>query len=287
MKKGKKMALGRGLDDLLGEVESAYEHNLTIKDSDLTVGDIDIDKIDVNPYQPRKIFDEEKLDELSQSIKKHGILQPIIISKREDRYLLIAGERRLRASKLANLDAIKAITMDIEDKKLREYALIENIQRDDLNILEIAYSYSALINEHNITHEELSKMVYKSRSSITNILRLLKLTVYAQQMVSEGKITLGHAKLIVVLEEKMQNKIIDLIIKDDLSVANTSNVIKKLTTKTKAISTKNSIKYDTKEVNNIIDKLKENNLKAKVTKDKFIISINSQDDIDKILKYFV
>ncbi|MCK5294577.1 MAG: ParB/RepB/Spo0J family partition protein, partial [Arcobacteraceae bacterium] len=192
------MALGRGLSELLGEVETAYENN--IEDNNNVI-EIDIFKINPNPYQPRKIFDEEKIQELSDSILSHGLLQPIIVTKDYDKYIVVAGERRLRASKLAKLKTIKVIVINIEDKKLREYALIENIQRADLNILEIAYSYSSLINEHNITHEELALMVHKSRSSITNILRLLTLSVYTQQMLSANKISQGHAKLIIGLDE--------------------------------------------------------------------------------------
>jgi len=188
------MALGRGLSEILSEVEAAYENNI---DNTNLVKEIELDKIEPNPYQPRKIFDEEKLAELSRSIVSHGLLQPVVVVKKGNKYILIAGERRFRASKLANLSTIKAIIVDIDEKKLREYALIENIQRDDLNILEVAYSYAGLINEYNITHEELSNMVFKSRSSITNILRLLTLSVYTQQLISANKITHGHAKLII------------------------------------------------------------------------------------------
>ena len=223
------MALGRGLGELLGEIESAYDDNIgTNSSSDLTQDDIDISLIETNPHQPRKIFNQEKLEELSKSIKNHGLLQPIVVTKRDDKYILIAGERRLRASKLANFIKIKAVILDIDDSKLREYALIENIQRDDLNILEIAYSYAALINEHSITHDELANMVHKSRSSITNILRLLSLSIYAQQMVSSDKITLGHAKVIISLDEKEQKKVIDTVIGQKLSVRETEKLVKEL-----------------------------------------------------------
>jgi len=283
------MALGRGLGELLGEVESAYEDNLTsnTKSNDL-VNELDINKIKVNPYQPRKVFDKEKLQELSESILNHGILQPIVVTKRDNGYLLIAGERRLRASKLAKLTKIKAIIIDIEDKKLREYALIENIQRDDLNILEIAYSYASLINEHNITHEELSSMVHKSRSSISNILRLLNLSVYAQQKISDDKISLGHAKLIVTFDEKLQNKIVDSIVGQKLSVAQTSELIKNLKSSNNKVEKKLEIKntYDTNKLQIAVKSLEKENLKVKLTNKSFNISIRSENDINKILKYF-
>jgi len=281
------MALGRGLGELLGEIESAYEDNLTTNDLNDLVNELNINKIKVNPHQPRKVFDEIKLKELSNSILKHGILQPIVVTKRDDSYLLIAGERRLRASKLANLSKIKAIIIEIEDSKLREYALIENIQRDDLNILELAYSFKALINEHNITHEELSSLIYKSRSQISNILRILNLSVYTQQKISDNKISLGHAKLLVTLDENIQNKIVDSIIGQKLSVSQTSDLIKNFKNKKDDFKIKKTnSKYNLEPLNTIINKLSANNLKVKLSNKSFNISINSQDDIDKILKYF-
>ncbi len=282
------MALGRGLGELLGEIESAYDDNIgTNSSSDLTQDDIDISLIETNPHQPRKIFNQEKLEELSKSIKNHGLLQPIVVTKRDDKYILIAGERRLRASKLANFIKIKAVILDIDDSKLREYALIENIQRDDLNILEIAYSYAALINEHSITHDELANMVHKSRSSITNILRLLSLSIYAQQMVSSDKITLGHAKVIISLDEKEQKKVIDTVIGQKLSVRETEKLVKELKEPKKENPKKiQKNSYDISTLKNIAKKLHNSDLKVKVTNNSFNISINSQEDIEKILKYF-
>ncbi|MGB5868062.1 MAG: ParB/RepB/Spo0J family partition protein, partial [Arcobacteraceae bacterium] len=200
------MALGRGLGELLGEIETAYENNnISVKNE---IYEIDVNNIKLNPYQPRKIFNEEKLRELSESIEKNGLLQPIVVTKDAGTYLLVAGERRLRATKLANLSTIKALVIDVDNDKLRELALIENIQRDDLNIIEVAYSYAGLINDYDITHYELAKIVSKSRSSISNILRLLTLSSFAQKMLGADKITLGHAKLIVGLSEDEQKIII-------------------------------------------------------------------------------
>jgi len=280
------MALGRGLGELLGEIESAYGDNIGNNQEN---NELQITKIKTNPYQPRKIFNQEKLEELSKSINSHGLLQPIIVTRKDDGYILIAGERRLRASKLANLTKIKAIIIDIDDNKLREYALIENIQRDDLNILEVAYSYASLINEHSMTHDELANMVHKSRSSITNILRLLNLSVYAQQMVSSNKISLGHAKVIVSLDEETQKKVIDTIIGQKLSVRETEKLLKDLqnnSTKLDNKKDKNNLSLDFNNLNNIVKELKKNNLKVKITDKSFNILIKSQDDIEKILKYF-
>jgi len=283
------MALGRGLGELLGEVQSAYEDNLTTNKQEDFVSELQIEQIKVNPYQPRKIFDTVKLEELSKSILSHGILQPIVVTKKDNEYILIAGERRLRASKLAKLDTIKSIIIDLEDKKLREYALIENIHRDDLNVLELAYSYAGLINEHSITHEELANMVHKSRSSITNILRLLNLSVYAQQMISSSKITLGHAKLIISLDENLQKKIVDSIIGQKLSVLQTQNLINDLKSNSKIKekqkkTTKSNFDYENLSI--LANKLEEKDLKIKITNKSFNITINSQEDIEKILKLF-
>ena len=229
------MALGRGLGEILSEVEEAYEKDLRDIDSfeleaqGARVEELPIDRISANPFQPRKHFDEQALKELSQSIAEHGLLQPIVVIEKEDGYLLIAGERRLRAHKLAKFTHIKAIvaSVDIDEVKLRELALIENIQRENLNAMELANSYAELIEVHNITHDELSSIVHKSRSQITNTMRLLSLSSYVQGQLVEGKISQGHAKVLVGLDEKKQKIVIDSIIGQKLSVRDTENMIKK------------------------------------------------------------
>ena len=228
------MALGRGLGDILSEVEEAYEKDLGDIDSfeleaqGVHVEELPVAEISPNPFQPRKHFDETALKELSQSIKEHGLLQPIVVIPKEEGYLLIAGERRLRAHKLAKLETIKAIIADvkIDDIRMRELALIENIQRENLNAIELAHSYAELIEVHKITHDELSTIVHKSRSQITNTMRLLSLSPYAQQQVAEGKITQGHAKVLVGLDEKRQKVIIDSIIGQKLSVRDAEKMAK-------------------------------------------------------------
>lgn len=229
------MALGRGLGEILSEVEEAYEKDLSNIDSfelesqGARVEDLPVDSISENPFQPRKHFDEQALKELSQSILEHGLLQPIVVIEKEDGYLLIAGERRLRAHKLAKLANIKAIIadVDIDEVRLRELALIENIQREDLNAIELANSYAELIDVHNITHDELSSIVHKSRSQITNTMRLLSLSSYAQKQLVEGKISQGHAKVLVGIDDKKQKIVIDSIIGQKLSVRDTENMVKK------------------------------------------------------------
>ncbi|AXH10315.1 chromosome partitioning protein ParB [Malaciobacter halophilus] len=285
------MALGRGLGELLGEVEVAYE-NGNGKDTLEKIGtivEIDVNLIKSNPNQPRKIFDEDKLKELSDSIVEHGLLQPIVVVQNSDTsFTLISGERRLRAHKLANLEKINSIVLDIEEFKLRELALIENIQRDDLNIIELAYSYAQLINEHNITHDELSKRVFKSRTSITNTLRLLQLSSYVQQLLANNKITAGHAKIMLGLEEEQQKLVADSIIGQKLSVRETEKLVKDLkepSTK-KVQKNKKTTNYDFKPLNNVLKTLKDNDLKVKAEKNYFKIEITSQEDIEKISNYF-
>jgi ParB family chromosome partitioning protein len=229
------MALGRGLGEILSEVEEAYEKDLNninsfeLEAQGARVAELNVSEISPNPFQPRKHFDEDALKELSQSIVEHGLLQPIVVIEKEDGYLLIAGERRLRAHKLAGLSQIKAIIVDVEidEVRLRELALIENIQRENLNAIELANSYAELIEVHDITHDELSSIVHKSRSQITNTMRLLTLTPFAQEQLIEGKISQGHAKILVGLDQEKQKVIIDSIVGQKLSVRETEEMVKR------------------------------------------------------------
>ena len=280
-----KSALGRGLGELLGEIDIAYdnENNIT---SD-SIEEINVDIIIPNPSQPRTVFDESKIEELSESIKEHGLLQPINVTRDGDQYILIAGERRLRATKMANMDTIKAIVINVDDNKLAELALIENIQRSDLNIVELAKSYAKLINEYNITHDELSKKVSKSRSSITNTLRLLNLSNYVQDKLSSNTITLGHAKTMLGLDENSQKKIIDTIVGQKLSVRDTENLIKNVKESNKSVKTVSKTKLNIELLDKIIQDLKSKNIKSSLQNNSIKINFNSQEDIEIISKYFV
>lgn len=281
------MALGRGLGELLGEVEIAYENSTSGVNQGIRK--IDLSLIKPNPNQPRKIFDEEKLQELSESIKEHGLLQPIVVIENSDgTFTLIAGERRLRAHKLANLEQIKAIVVDEDELKLRELALIENIQRDDLNIIELAFCYAQLLNEHNITHEELSKKVFKSRTSITNTLRLLQLSAYVQQAIASDKISAGHGKIMLGLTVDEQKMVCDSIVGQKLSVRETEKLVKEIKEKDleKPKKEKITTTFNFSSLNGLVGQLKENNLKVKLEKNYFKIEFNSQEDIEKISSYF-
>ena len=223
------MGLGRGLGSILDEVGKAYESEMGASSYDgEMVHEIEVDEISPNPYQPRKTFDAVALQELSDSIVNHGLLQPIVVIEKDDGYLLVAGERRLRAHKLANIETIRCVIadVDIDDVKLRELALIENIQREDLNAIELAHSYDELIKVYNITHDELSNIVYKSRSQITNTLRLLDLSDYVKEKLTASIISQGHAKVLVGFEDKDQKILVDTIIGQKLSVRESELLVK-------------------------------------------------------------
>ncbi len=285
------MALGKGLGAILEEVGEAYESEMfsadgvISKDLEEMVSEIEVSLVDPNPYQPRKNFDKDKLTELSQSIKKHGLLQPIVVVSLDERYILVAGERRLRAHKLANLDTIKAIIADVEydEIRMRELALIENIQREDLNPIELAHSYQELITVHKITHEELSQIVHKSRSQITNTLRLLSLDEYVAQALIDGKITQGHAKVMVGLESKRQKILTDTIIGQKLSVRDAEEFIK-------SVKNGNGIKKESKksfkiskENKEIIEKLLP--VKSKIKNNKIEIVLQNEDEVMKFITF--
>ena len=283
------MALGKGLGDILSEVEEAYGKDLSHIDSfeleaqGARVEELGVDTIMPNPFQPRKHFDENTLQELSKSIKEHGLLQPVVVIEKEDGYLLIAGERRLRAHKLAKLTTIKAIIadVDIDEARLRELSLIENIQRENLNAIELANSYAELIEVHNITHDELSEIVHKSRSQITNTMRLLSLSSYAQKQVVSGKISQGHAKMLVGLDEKKQKIIIDSIIGQKLSVRDAEKMIKNYKGNVSATSFKTStpslLERYAKELESALP------FKHKIKAKSIEISLTNEKDIENFL----
>ncbi|HHV74541.1 MULTISPECIES: ParB/RepB/Spo0J family partition protein [unclassified Thermoanaerobacterium] len=220
-----KRGLGRGLQALIPEID---------EESAKGVESIKISDIEPNQFQPRKHFDDESLKELSDSIKEHGIIQPIIVRKNDFGYQIVAGERRWRAAKLAGLKEVPAIVKDFDDQKVMEIALIENLQREDLNPIDEAKAYKSLMEQFNLTQEEISKRVGKSRSSIANSIRLLNLDEEVQNMLMEGKITTGHAKVILALQDaEKQNMIAKKIVDKNLNVRDTENLIKEVTSSKK------------------------------------------------------
>lgn len=293
----KNAGLGRGLSAILGEVEEAYQNDLN--DNSGLVVEIDLDKIKPNPLQPRKVFDATSLQELAVSIEEHGLLQPILVyedSKNADHYFLIAGERRLRASKLAKKESVKAIVVDVQEEKLRELALIENIQREDLNPIDLAQSYKELIEDYGITHEEVAKRLSKSRAQITNTLRLLELSKDVQTMILENKISQGHAKMLVTLPKEQQTLIANSIIGQKLSVHETEKIIKKFKEdlKESGIQTskhsKNSTPFNAlnndsiAKLEKICKRLQSQLIKANLSKNKLIVEFSNDEEVEKFIK---
>jgi len=230
---GNKKALGRGLDALLGNAEADYNRSRKNNENNAepttgSIAEIDIALIETNPFQPRTEFEKEALLELAASIKEHGLIQPITVRKLDsNKYQLISGERRFRASQAAELTKIPAYIRVANDQSMLEMALVENIQRKDLNAIEVALSYKRLIDECDLTQEELAKKVSKNRSSVTNTLRLLNLPVEIQSAIIENKISFGHARALLALsDEAMQLYLLDQIISQELSVRQTEEWIK-------------------------------------------------------------
>lgn len=282
----KKAALGRGLDALLGEVGEAYENESSAQNS---VVEIPLESIEPNPYQPRKHFDDDTLKELAESIKKDGLIQPVIVVEDGlDGYILVAGERRFRASKLAKMESIKAIVLDITKEQMQQYALIENIQREDLNPIELAQSYEALIKLHGVTHEELASIIHKSRTHITNTLRLLNLSKKTQEALVQKKISAGHAKVLVGLEEKDQMTMVNSIIGQKLSVREVENIIKGM--KQPQNSTKRVSKPKQEDESGALylmelhEKLKKLGIKSVVSADKITLEFIDQSQVDTFAK---
>lgn len=216
----KKNALGRGLGALISDAET----------KSVAVAEIPIEFIQTNPFQPRSEFNEEALTELSESIKQLGIIQPITVRKmNENQFQLISGERRLRAAKLAGLNTIPAYVREANDQEMLEMALVENTHRQDLDPIEIAISYQRLIDECNLTQEQLSERIGKNRSTVANFLRLLKLNPEIQAGLKQNKITVGHARaLINVQDEETQKMIYHQIIRYDFSVRKVEDIVREL-----------------------------------------------------------
>jgi ParB family chromosome partitioning protein len=275
--------LGRGLGEIFDEVTQSYEDEIP---SSVGASEIELDLIHANPYQPRKVFDQNSLEELAYSIRDHGLLQPIVVTEGIDGYTLISGERRLRAHKFLNLKTIKVVLADIPLGKFRELAIIENIQRDELNSIDLAVSYKELLEEHNITHEELSKLIHKSRTQITNTIRLLQLSDYTQKMLISEKITQGHAKVIIGLSEDKERIIADMIVSQKLSVRDTENYVKELKNKKEISSNKvdkrvvPKTKINFKELENFFSLF---DVKTQSKANKITLSFKDEEEIKKFI----
>ncbi|HBI81096.1 MAG TPA: chromosome partitioning protein ParB [Bacteroidales bacterium] len=296
----KKMALGKGLGALIDDAidptrnQGASERHIVNE----LVNEIDIDTIDVNPFQPRTQFDEEGLQELADSISKLGIIQPLTVRAVDGRFQLISGERRLRAAKLAGLTSIPVFIRTADDQGMLEMSLVENIQREDLNAIEVAISYQRLIEECNLTQETLSGRVGKKRATISNYLRLLKLPAEIQLGISQNLISMGHARALITIDDpKAQLDIYNQIINEGLSVRRVEELVR--LTNEPLIENPSKAK-ETKVKKNLGEQeivLKEHltnrlGLRADVKPGqkgdgKIVISYNNQAELEAILERFI
>ena len=285
--KGKKKVLGRGLDALLGQSddENILETKIAKENK---FSEILLRKISSNPFQPRKTFKKETIIELANSIKSQGIIQPITVRKiNNNKYQLISGERRIKACEIAGIKEIPAYIIKADEQKMLEMGLIENIQREDLNSIEIAVSYKRLIDECKISQEDLGVRIGKDRSTINNYLRLLKLPPYIQKGLINEKISMGHARTLITIEN-LESKLIiyKKIISEKLSVRQVENLVKKINSVklkiTKKLKNNSIIKMESKLSSLFSTKIKiesNNNKKGKVE-----IYFESLDDLNRIIE---
>lgn len=289
----KRGGLGKGLDSMIppkatSKAVALKEENVLTKTGETI---LKINDIEPNKKQPRKFFNEEALQELSDSIKQHGIVQPLVVAKQKDYYEIIAGERRWRAAKLAGLKEVPVVIKDYTPQEIMEVALIENIQREDLNPVEEAKAYQNLIKEYNLKQEEVAERVSKSRSAITNSLRLLKLDDKVLTMLMEESITSGHARALLAIDDvEKQLEIAEKVVRDKLSVREIEKLVKAMNNplkKTEIKELKNDFVY-----RDIEEQLKQKiGTKVKISRKsenegKLEIEYYSQDELEKIVGYF-
>jgi len=286
----KKNALGKGLSALLENAKTDITSSNDHQKSDVvgSITRIKISSISPNPFQPRLDFDKEPLLELSNSIKEHGIIQPITVRKiGRNEFQIISGERRYQASKLAGIDELPCFIRIADDQHMLEMAIVENVQRKDLNAIEIALSYQRLIDECNLSQEELGKKVSKNRSTVANFLRLLKLPIEIQKALRDDKITMGHARALLALSNEKEMLItLNEILENNLSVR---AVEEKRKFQVKSLNTTLALsRYELRMQNNMAYQLNSKvNIKKKASgKGQIIISFNNQDDLNRILDNF-
>lgn len=284
----KRNALGRGLGALIDDAD-----NIINQSPATSIDEIEIKNIEANPWQPRTTFDEEALTDLANSIKEVGIIQPLTLRKiSENKYQIIAGERRFRASKIAGLTKVPAFIRDSEDSRMLELALIENIQREDLDAIEVALSYQRLIDECKLTQEELSDRVGKKRSTVSNYLRLLKLPAVIQKAIREHEITMGHARAIITIADpETQTMLYHQIVKYDFSVRKIEEIVRKISSedehKEKPVAEKSpNFPGEYEELKKHLSKHFSSNVDFKINnkgKGRIVIPFNSDKDLERII----
>ena len=284
----KRRALGRGLEELFNSEVLDYstvEEKIVKETSKDEIEMVKLDELRSNPYQPRKVFDKEALQELAESIKEHGVFQPIIVKKSIKGYEIIAGERRVKASKLAGLETIPAIIRDFNDTQMMEIALLENLQREDLNAIEEATAYKKLQETLTLTQEELAKRLGKSRSHITNMLGLLTLPNEIKEEISKKTISMAHARVLSKLDnEDQQKELLNRIITEGISVRQLEELVKEpIIVKTHAQKQKTN---KTSEYSYLQNELSEKlGTKVIIKKNKIEISFVNQNDLNRLLEY--
>jgi ParB family chromosome partitioning protein len=292
----KKNSLGRGLGALIESQETVPRKPEPVFVKAITstggVMEVNIDEIDANPYQPRTIFDEETLNELAASIKEIGIIQPVTVRLKDDgRYQLISGERRLRASKIAGLQKLPAYIRKANDENMLEMALVENIQREDLDAIEIAISYQRLIDECSLTQELLSQRVGKKRATVTNYIRLLKLPADIQIGIKERKLTMGHARALVNIENPHdQLKIFNKIIEHDLSVRKVEELAREFNMpKELSQATSNSLPKEYESLKHDLSNFFQTSIEFKRSNKgdgKIVIPFKTDEDLERLIAIF-
>ena len=279
-----KKKLGKGLSEIFGDNFDSFLDDISngVSDIKASQSEIAIKDIRPNPYQPRKTFDKQALQELADSIRQYGVFQPIVVRKALSGYDLIVGERRLRASKLAGKTTIPAVVVDFDDQKMMEISLLENIQREDLTPIEEANAYNQLIKKYHYTQEDLAKQLGKSRTNITNMLRLLNLPKEVQKMVSEGKLSYSQARAILSLEDASDmTEIATQAVSEGLSVKQIEKLCKKKARGNgKPLSKKNDPFMD-----DVIDRLqKKYSTKVEIKNKSINIKYNDVEDLNRILE---
>ncbi len=278
--------LGKGLGSLLGILDEEENVSTNKQYDGEEVVDLNISLIDVNPNQPRKNFDPTQLNELAQSIKIHGVIQPILVCEKNNRYMIVAGERRFRASKIAEKKTIPAIVKNFSDNEIKEIALLKNIQRQDLNPIETARALKELQDSYNWTQEALADRLGKSRPVIANTLRLLTLCPEVIDLIEKGKLSAGHARsLVVVTNPEVQLKLAEQVINNKLTVRDMENAVKEVDKNArKTIKVKPKLSIEMQEFKDIMEhKLSTKvNIKGTENKGKIIINYYNQDDLNRI-----
>jgi len=287
----KKRALGRGLSALLEQNETTGIGQISVEANAGGIAEISIAEIETNPFQPRTHFEEQALQELADSIRVHGIIQPITVRQMApNKYQLISGERRFRASQLAGLTRIPAYLRVADDQTMLEMALVENIQRSDLNAIEVAISYQRLLDECKLTQEELGKKVSKNRATVTNYLRLLKLSAPVQLAIRDREISMGHARALAAIEdEAVQTELLSAILNEELSVRQTEELVKEakpVKKATKKRKTRQELTFiQAKHVKELKEAL-DSNIEVRMDekgKGKISISFEDDEDLSRIL----